>query len=483
MSQKFKHLKILVVLSLIFGGASSILFSSFSGKKPSELVAESKKIYLSAGDVWDHDDAWFAVYGYHNGSITIPNNNNTKVYLFNYWNYSTPYCYAFSPSELFGGWPGKAMTKVGSATIDSDTRDVYCIDFPSAQSNVSLIFSDNSKNQTKNIENVKAPFCAKQESSITITSYTGKIESWVKLDKVDECVDTHIYSGSVNDADTLIFTRMDKNKSSLSWDSVWNQTYDLNGIPSGKDTYKIDSQPPGQNAEGSWHIFNASGDNVEYAFGNYGVKNQWSLSSAIKLVNHGDSELKTILPLKANDEFRFYVNSVLDPNYDESSKIVVKSESPIKATKVNNNIKMPSDLIEGAYIIYWSYADSNWGLYITTSNDTSDSLSLFINQYDTEGQCVEKFGKCRTRFLAMDSSEQSIFKTSAENPESPAYRYVQWARSLGEDPWSNGKAVNSPGLFRTGVNADSVIWIISLISIIGAVAVGGYFFYRRRKEN
>ena len=95
---------------------------------------------------------------------------------------------------------------------------------------------------------------------------------------------------------------------------------------------------------------------------------------------------------------------------------------------------MPDGLEEGAYTLYWSYADSNWGVYIAKETDTARSLELYINQYDTEGQCTTKFYSARTRYLAMSSEEQSEFKKTEAS-----HRYEAWAISLGENPWGNSK--------------------------------------------
>lgn len=312
----------------------------------------------------------------------------------------------------------------------------------------------------------------------------GQSPVWTKMTKVTyEGTDQSYYVGEYTVGYNFIFVRMNPAMSEPSWDAKWNQTYDLSGVPSEKNCYQIDNNS-GSKADGSWHDFNPSATNTEYVVGTFGGHDNWDVSSGIKLVSHSTDEIKATIPLKAGDQFRFYVDSYLDPNYETSSKLVLKSGITVDISKSGDNFVAGNTLTEGPYILYWSYAAENWGLWIQSSVDTCDSLSCYIMQSETVGQCVTKFPTAKTRYLAMGDADKASFQTLAATPGTAAERYVQWASYLGQKPWEEGAASVSPktNTISTLNDSGTSAWIIAVASLFSLTVLGSLVFYKKRRQ-
>ena len=83
--------------------------------------------------------------------------------------------------------------------------------------------------------------------------WNGSGNTWVKLTQVTN----DIYSFSVNTATytNAIFTRMNKDKTAMAWDSVWNQTNDL--TLGSSNCYKITAWGESKSS-GSWQSYTPS---------------------------------------------------------------------------------------------------------------------------------------------------------------------------------------------------------------------------------
>lgn len=112
-----------------------------------------------------------------------------------------------------------------------------------------------------------------------------------------------------------------------------------------------------------------------------------------------------------------------------------------------------------------------------------------MNFMEYEGHCGDndRFPAMRTIYLGLSESEQTVFQgyaSSGTDQFRNAYnRYTAWARALGENPWANAKANSRIVLSSiTGGNTSSTLVIVA-ISAVSLAAVGGYFLFRKKKEN
>ena len=138
---------------------------------------------------------------------------------------------------------------------------------------------------------------------------------------------------------------------------------------------------------------------------------------------------------------------------------------------------------------------SNGGaIYLTSvaitygSEDSATNVANYIMYEDTNGQCTSKFTTAKGYFEGLSVAERASFMTSDDYVISTAReRFEAWARYLGKTiTLSNGdyvvtnaKIINVVG----GSENTNTITIVIIISSIGLITVGGYFFLKRRKEN
>lgn len=464
--KKAPILKLFSLVALAGTGA----FAAFTSKKAEIVQADpapsTRTVYLKTTN-WNYGDPWFSVYEYESETTS-----EEYFYYVDTNNWGTVKAYMWDDKGN-NKWPGVATEKVGTI----DTLDVFRV--PVYSEGCSLIFNNGNGSQTGDITGKSGGYVYYYNHGEGPYAYAinGGSANWVKMTQVS-------YPGAIKDyyeatvhasGYSYIFVRNDPSKEELSWDSKWTQTYDLAGVPEGKNCYHPNTHDGDKNW-GEWHYFCPTNDGHEYAVGTFG-RDPWQVSSGVQFVDTPNpSEWKVTLPLKANDEFRFYINEYYDPCYDDNSKFVMKGESPVHAEKIGNNIVLPNDLVEGAYTVYWSAHTENWGLYIVASEDTAVSLGLYIMQSDAPGQCETKFAKAKTRFLAMtDADEIAAFKASAA-----AERYEAWAASLKQKPYEEGAVSGAP---YVGENADSnnLIMIVSIVSLISASTLVGLIVIKRRR--
>lgn len=259
-------------------------------------------------------------------------------------------------------------------------------------------------------------------------------------------------------------------------DYVWNQT-DYTFTDS-KNYLKVDNWN-----NYSQHFYNPNGTNKCLVRGDYGKAPTWSESTAISMSSNGDNEIFAVVPLKAGNSFRFYTDNKLDP-YWNTENTNIKSTSPAKVTKSGDNFVCGNDLVEGAYVIYYTYSGSDLGVYIAKTTDTAVSLSVYVLQSDTEGQHSTKFYSAKSRYLLMNESEQTAFKNEATTVGSGAEIYVAWATYLGQKPWEEGAASVSPktNTISTLNDSGTSAWIIAVASLFSLTVLGSLVFYKKRRQ-
>ena len=118
--------------------------------------------------------------------------------------------------------------------------------------------------------------------------------------------------------------------------------------------------------------------------------------------------------------------------------------------------------------------------------ETAKNTSNFIMFEDTSGQCTTKFNVASTYFNNMPITQRATFMTSDDYVISTAReRFEAWARSLGKTiSYTNGDYViqNARSMQIIGNTTDNTALLIVIVSVImGGIAIGGYFFIRKKK--
>ncbi len=123
-----------------------------------------------------------------------------------------------------------------------------------------------------------------------------------------------------------------------------------------------------------------------------------------------------------------------------------------------------------------------------SGGDTAVNVANYIMYEDTNGQCTTKFTIAKGYFEGLTKAERSTFMTSTDYVVSTAReRFEAWASYLGKSiVISDGDYIvtNARVINIIGNNVDTnTLTIIIIASSMGLIAIGGYFFLRRRKEN
>jgi len=121
-------------------------------------------------------------------------------------------------------------------------------------------------------------------------------------------------------------------------------------------------------------------------------------------------------------------------------------------------------------------------------SETPNNVANYIMYEDTTGQCTSKFDTAKACFEGLSKADRVSFMTSNDYVISTAReRFEAWANYLGKSIVSSGddyvitnaRVINLIGEYTN----TNTITIVIIISSMGLIAIGGYFFLRRRKEN
>lgn len=148
-----------------------------------------------------------------------------------------------------------------------------------------------------------------------------------------------------------------------------------------------------------------------------------------------------------------------------------------------------------SYTFYFKdggYGDANKKLSVAYNNDgTAEVLVAKLMSYGdspVEGECGLRFPDCKAIFLSLPSDEQAVFQgydvSEVTRFKNGYDRYVAWAQALGQKPWEEGSLSSSIfTLFGNNSEANTAIMVVVIISLVSLTAVGGFFFYRKRRHN
>lgn len=233
-----------------------------------------------------------------------------------------------------------------------------------------------------------------------------------------------------------------------------------------------------------------------YSAGRYVVGSfcNWSIDGAVLMDK--DSQYTANVTLSYGDEFKLadYNGSSFTTYYGYSSSIggglfcfsQVTTQDPSY-----NNFKCWAG---GTYSIYSTEGEyesgKNISIEISGTKWNAEQLAAKLMSFgEWAGHCGDddRFPTCKEKYIGMESSEQTKFQGYASSETDQfrnAYlRYTAWASALGENPWAIGK--QSSGIIMLGMSSENASTLIIVISItaVSLAAVGGYFLFRKKKEN
>ena len=119
--------------------------------------------------------------------------------------------------------------------------------------------------------------------------------------------------------------------------------------------------------------------------------------------------------------------------------------------------------------------------------DTAVNVSNYIMYEDINNQCTTKFSIASGYFNNMSASERAIFMNSSDYVIATAReRFEAWARHLDKTiAYSNGDYTIENSRVLNTINStisDNTTLIVVIVSVImGGIAIGGYFFIRKKK--
>lgn len=237
-----------------------------------------------------------------------------------------------------------------------------------------------------------------------------------------------------------------------------------------------------------------------YVYGDFGVSPTWSVETAFLLTEFSEqsyawSAKATIyIPYGSVFKLRYYNTAWYnDQEFDTRN---LQNDSPAKYCYDCSRADWALQCYaSGTYtIILHNFDGQGKTFYINFENEsrTAEQLAAYLMSFGANpqsGTCGDgRFANAKNMFLnQLSSSEKSIFQgyhSDGNMQFRNAYnRYVAWAAALGQNPWSSGAANSSAFLLRLNQETTNSLAVLIFISIVSISSVGGYFFYKKRKEN
>ena len=238
-----------------------------------------------------------------------------------------------------------------------------------------------------------------------------------------------------------------------------------------------------------------------YVYGDFGTSPTWSIETAYLLTEFSEQDqgyawsAKVTIDIPYGSVFKLrYYNTAW---YDDQEFDTRNLQNDSRAKYCYDCYRADHALecyAGGRYtIILHNYDGQGKTFYINFEDEsrTAEQLAAYLMSFGSSpasGTCGDRFPNARNMFLnQLSGSEKTIFQgyhSDGNMQFRNAYnRYVAWARALGEDPWSSGKANSAAMMIGLNSQTTNTVAILVIISLASVTAIGGYFFIRRRKEN
>lgn len=147
------------------------------------------------------------------------------------------------------------------------------------------------------------------------------------------------------------------------------------------------------------------------------------------------------------------------------------------------NTAKPTLQVNGTYLSCYNNNQVDPYLYAVTPYSEEAVADAFTARYlhmdeSVSGQCNTYYPILKPVWAAMGEYEKAAISSAAEA------RLSAWATAHGEHLDSNMDLVSNSriALFGRISESGNVAAVVTVVSLIGATAVGGYFFLRKRKE-
>lgn len=232
-----------------------------------------------------------------------------------------------------------------------------------------------------------------------------------------------------------------------------------------------------------------------YIVGKFGDGN-WDIDHAVFMSKSGD-EYTGKVSLAFKDSFKIAYwdgNNFKSDTYEGYQKLTPNAAAYYCFTSTGNPDYNILCYAEGTYNFYFTDKNYDETYKISCAIDgdkTAQQLcAKILSLGEWEGHCgdEDRFPACKTMYLGLSAGEQSKFQGFASETEAQfknAYdRYYAWAAALGEKPFEDGK-VSALALHLFDTNNETTVptALIVVACVLSLTAVGGYVFYRKRKEN
>ena len=166
-------------------------------------------------------------------------------------------------------------------------------------------------------------------------------------------------------------------------------------------------------------------------------------------------------------------------------------DSPADSVTLTASAQFRFDRIEIYYLETDQVkADRFVNTYMHLDDDDYDKGATYVGLCDADdGEGNTPYTLARDAFNALDPSTRQYFvdnSGSGKRYEAAYARLVAWATANGESLNGSNQfavaAARMPGAIANLSQEYSATTVIIIISVVGIVAIGGYFVFRRRKE-
>lgn len=227
-----------------------------------------------------------------------------------------------------------------------------------------------------------------------------------------------------------------------------------------------------------------------YAYGKFGTCD-WGVEGAVYMPSNG-TQYEGQITLSFGDKFKiaYYDGSSMGYQYGYSSLLTSCGAYHYFTNDEDDNLVCYA---RGTYNLYFRDTEYATGKKISIELEGSlnaEHLAAELMGFgEWAGHCGDndRFPAMKAVYLGLSPAEQTTFQgyvSSGTTQFKNAYdRYTAWARALGENPWAEGKASSAIALFEDTAKTTGTVIIVIVISAVSLAAIGGYFLFRKKKEN
>lgn len=274
------------------------------------------------------------------------------------------------------------------------------------------------------------------------------------------------------------FYRMDPNKHDLDESSAWNKS---NELTIDNDIYYPIGWTEGG---GSW------GSYGWYLKGSF---NEWQATDNYKMeLDHNDlSQFKFTVDLNKDDTFKLFGSN--DEHWVSFSNIEMPASDTGYLVNDGGNIKVATG---GRYKMYMKASGKAWIQYDYDYEDAKAYAGTFLTTIICDDgvtpPSTSSWTDMKTSYNALPVNAQGVLwlasaSESGSTIEQAMARYDYIVAKYGSSTYENFINRESASSSRIAINPISVTntssWIIVAVSLAGLTAIGGFFFYKKRKEN